>query len=238
MAELQALQGALRWLKGGGARQDGSNPSTIVIVPDSEYAMGVIRGWTTPQQNKEYVAQVRGDYVELQEAWPDTEFLWSWQKSHTKDPSRKGKGNAQADKLAEKGMRMAVPQPRTASTPRRTPPFAPNTRPSSRGTDNRPDQRPQSQPSDQGETATKPHPQHAPAHRVSVGHPRDLSQGSNCPATPPTNEKGAPRGRNGESTLEERVKERSRQDSPRRSDGAGVSSSIVDFLLDLSPLPA
>ena len=48
MAELQALQGAIRWLKGGGARQDGTNPSTTVIIPDSKYAMGIIRGWSSP----------------------------------------------------------------------------------------------------------------------------------------------------------------------------------------------
>ena len=87
-----------------GARQEGTNPSTIVIVLDSKYAIGIIRGWSSPQQNKEYASQVRGDYEALREAWPDTEFLWSWQKPHTKEVTRKAKGNAQADKLADRGM--------------------------------------------------------------------------------------------------------------------------------------
>ena len=40
MAELQALQGAIRWLQGGGACHEGTNPSTIVIVPDSKLCHG------------------------------------------------------------------------------------------------------------------------------------------------------------------------------------------------------
>ena len=73
-------------------------------------------------QNKEYATQVRQDYETLQEEWPDTEFLWSWRKSYTKDTTRKAKGNAQADKLADRGMRMAAPQPRSATKPHRLPP--------------------------------------------------------------------------------------------------------------------
>ena len=87
--------------------------------------MGIIRGWSSPQQNKEYASQVRRDYEALREDWPDIEYLWSWQKSYTKEVTRKAKGNAQADKLADRGMRMAALQPRTASAPRWTPPPPP-----------------------------------------------------------------------------------------------------------------
>ena len=68
MAELQALQGTIRWLKSGGADQEGEHPLTVIIIPDSKYAMGLIRGWSTSQQNKEYATQVRQDFVDIQHA--------------------------------------------------------------------------------------------------------------------------------------------------------------------------
>ena len=77
---------------GKGAHQEGSPPSTIIVVSDIKYAMGLIRARSTPQQYKEYALQVRQDFVALKEAWPGTKIVWSWQKSHTKETTRKTKG--------------------------------------------------------------------------------------------------------------------------------------------------
>ena len=77
-----------------------SASSTIFIGSDRKYAMGLIRGWSTAKQDKEYALQVHQDFVALQGAWPGTELLWNWQKSHTKETTRKPKGNARVAKWA------------------------------------------------------------------------------------------------------------------------------------------
>ena len=247
MAELQALQGAFRWLQGGGARHEGTNPTTIVIVPDSKYAMGIIRGWSTPQQNKGYASQVRKDYEDLREAWPDTEFLWSWQKSHTKEVTRKAKGNAQADKLADRGMRLATPQPRRASAPRRTPPlpsrispFAPNTRPTPRGGPRAP-QDPPTPGSDQEAGIPQP-PLQAMGVRGSNGPSGDAHQGRPHPDLPPLAEEGtqgvlhpSPRLRRGSDVRPTGTGGAPSHQDSSRFNGAVVSSSIVDFFRPVTP---
>ena len=73
------------------------------------------------QDGEHLLTQVRQDFVDIRKAWPTTDFLWSWRKSHTTEKTSKARGNARADKLADMGMRMAQARPRKPTTPRRVP---------------------------------------------------------------------------------------------------------------------
>ena len=89
VAELQGLQQAIRWFipqaEGGGQY------TSVVIYPDSTYAMNHVRGITTPRKHTEYVAHVRNDFLRLESLLPTTSFVWHWVKGHSSEISREAR---------------------------------------------------------------------------------------------------------------------------------------------------
>ena len=116
VAELQALHQAIHWLTAQG--NNGQRYSSVVICPDSTYTMNHVRGVTSPKKNKEYVAQVRADFLRLEALLPATTFVWHWVKGHSKEDSREARGNDRADRLADIGAEEAELRPRLPQTPR------------------------------------------------------------------------------------------------------------------------
>ena len=128
VAELQALHQAIQWLTTQGS--NGKRYSSVVICPDSTYAMNHVRGVTSPKKNKEYVAKVRADFLQLEALLPATIFVWHWVKGHSKEDSREARGNDRVDKLADIEAEEAKLRPRLPQTPRdggRRPPTLPGT---------------------------------------------------------------------------------------------------------------
>ena len=90
----------------------GQSYSSGVICPNSTYATNHVRGVTSPKKNKEYVTQVRADFLRLEALLQATTFVWHWVKGYSKEDSREARGNDRVDRLADIGAEEAELCPR------------------------------------------------------------------------------------------------------------------------------